>query len=160
MAFVCERSPCSRAEKTVTMASRSLLRFYTISYQQSILLNTLSRAWKRCRQACNLLRFALSISFQALSYHRRVLLHSPLFLVFSVSPGAVTLLFSYDLLAKSYTLTADAHSFRANAQVLHLSLFFCHRKSSAVLSAPGVLGALCYMQLHIRHIYKPFWVRQ
>lgn len=42
----------------------------------------------------------------------------------------MTLLFSYDLLAKSNTLTADTHSIRANAQVLHLSLFFATERAA------------------------------
>jgi hypothetical protein len=42
----------------------------------------------------------------------------------------VRLLFSYDLLAKSNTITANIHSIRANGQVLHLSLFFTTERAA------------------------------
>ena len=42
----------------------------------------------------------------------------------------VRLLFSYDLLAKSNTITANIHSIRANGQVMHLPLFFTTERAA------------------------------
>jgi hypothetical protein len=42
----------------------------------------------------------------------------------------VRLLFSYDLLTKSNTVTANIHSIRANGQVMHLPLFFTTERAA------------------------------